>query len=336
MKEKVLWRRFDVEESVFRLNVERWKEENLVRTIIAAIEEARQDFEWVLGTHRTPRGIVVEHLFPADQYLETLTSQARKNSRLIDTIPTVYPIEFDFLQGYLRLNFPLARQFGVLHSDFLDAFEMWFLDPEEDNVWQHGFQECGGAGHIPRDVYNTFDPDEEIIDFFTMDVNINTIKKSQVFFTDHGIRVFYRDGRCLSLDKVDFLKVDIPSGIFSFNAFKGSIVLPGSPKPVKLDLSPSNMNELDAAREVVAMMLQAPPQGRSLRQFSPITLPFLRVSDTAKGPVARSKEAQYRSGASATESIPKENPFQEALRNPFTASSEQTPGTDYLNENPFG
>ncbi|MDO5032702.1 hypothetical protein [Corynebacterium sp.] len=328
MQEFNLHSRFDTESTVCRLNAQLHPAEDLTRYICAVLENSIENYEWLLGGRREGDTYTLDHLFPVELYLSHLDPRAAHDQAFIESLPAVYPLVFEFRSGYMCMSKPLAPQYGLLYSEFVDDFCCWLVEHEDKLIWDHGYAECGGVGGIRPLVYSLLEPDEPIIGFYRVDVNLK--EKAWAFITPQGLILTFDDGAVVTVDKADFRNPQIPLGMMAFSALKLRMIEPHTGEQLKFSLSPEDMDELEPMRNDCHAMLNSPEMGRPMRMRDANALPqmrFLKEEDNPIGPhSARKREAYFGQQAPAVEG----NPFGAPLRNPFAGPEVPRP-----QDNPF-
>ena len=327
--------RFVQGDSVFRLNSARFSDAQVERVLSEYIEQQRLRSQWILDSRREGNTIVVEHLFPIDEFVEKAVSRMDIDEHYIDALPLTYPIVFEIRSGYLRIHKPLAQKYGALLSDFIRGLWKVLLLGDECYLWDHGFAQCGGTGRIPLYTYILLEPDEPLIGFYRVDVNMAA--EAWLFITPQGLIVDFDDD-FLACNKVDMRNATIPSGLFSFSMLKVDMVGLSGEGPVRKAFSPKDLGELDQARADVRTMLSSPHQGRPHRMYDTNPLPWIEVDGEELDYMAQANLERYRrrridagrnpfaTGAGQGNVVPGR------LENPFADSRDTHPGRD---DNPF-
>lgn len=327
--------RFVQGDSVFRLNSARFSDAQVERVLTDYIENQRLRSQWILDSRREGNTIVVEHLFPIDEFVEKAVARIDIDEHDIDALPLTYPIVCEIRSGYLRIHKPLAEKYGALLSDFVRGLWKVLLLGDECYLWDHGYAQCGGAGRIPLYPYLLLEPDEPLIGFYRVDVNMAA--EAWLFITPQGLIVDYDDD-IFAFNKVDMRNATIPSGLFSFSMLKADVVGAFGEGPVRKAFSPKDLGELDQARADVRTMLSSPHQGRPRRMFDTNPLPWIEVDGEELDYMAQANLERYRrrridagrnpfaTGAGQGNVVPGR------LENPFADSRDTHPGRD---DNPF-
>ena len=316
--------RFVQGDSVFRLNSARFSDAQVERVLSEYIEQQRLRSQWILDSRREGNTIVVEHLFPIDEFVEKAVSRMDIDEHYIDALPLTYPIVCEIRSGYLRIHKPLAARYGALLSDFIRGLWELLLQGQMHYLWDHGFAQCGGVGTIQLNAYGLLEPDEPLIGFYRVDVDMQ--HEAWAYITPQGLILVFDDDDVLAFDKVDMRNPSIPSGVFSFSMLKAEVVGTGGGKTIKTSLSPKDLGELDQARADIRTMLSSPHQGRPRRMVDPNPLPWLLVDGEELGHMAQADLDRYRRRRSDAG----RNPFgdglgnvREAMGNPFVNSWEE-------------
>ncbi|MCG7229267.1 hypothetical protein [Corynebacterium minutissimum] len=305
--------RFAQADSVFRLNHARWSDADIARLLDDYIERSRLQSPWILDSRQEGSVFVVEHLFPVDEFVEMAAGRMSLDEHFIESIPLTYPITFEIRAGYLRMHKPLAVQYGGLVSDFIRGLGKMLVQSDEKYLWDHGYAECGGVGSIPFNVYGLLEPDEPLVGFYRVDVDME--HEAWLFITPQGIIVHFDNDEVLAFDKVDMRNPSVPSGFFSYSMLKvGVLGLQGS-GPVKTSFSPKDLGELDQARADIRTMLASPHQGHTRRMVDPCPHPWLEVEGDEPDYMAQANLERYRGDSQRAG----RNPFSDAAGQMFTA-----------------
>lgn len=267
---------------------------------------------------------MVEHLFPAEEFIEANSDRMDVDADFVESLPLTYPIVFEIRSGYLRIHKPLAARYGALLSDFIRGLWELLLQGQMHYLWDHGFAQCGGVGTIQLNAYGLLEPDDPLIGFYRVDVDMQ--HEAWVYITPQGLILVFDDDDVLAFDKADMRNPSIPSGVFSFSMLKAEVVGTGGGKTIKTSLSPKDLGELDQARTDIRTMLSSPHQGRPRRMVDPNPLPWLVVDSEELGHMAQADLERYRRRRIDVG----RNPFgdgldnvREAMGNPFVNSWEE-------------
>ncbi|OFN75983.1 hypothetical protein HMPREF2537_12145 [Corynebacterium sp. HMSC074E01] len=325
--------RFIQGDSVFRLNHQQFSDAEVQAMLQGYIENCRRNSQWILDTREEGNTLVVEHLFPAEEFIEANSDRMDIDEAFVESLPLTYPIVFEIRSGYLRVHKPLANKYGALLSDFIRGLWEVLLQGQVKCLWDHGFAQCGGVGTIQLNAYGLLEPDEPIIGFYRVDVDMQ--HEAWAYITPQGLILVFDDDDVLAFDKVDMRNPSVPTGVFSFSMIKVEVVGAGGGQTVKTALSPKDLGELDQARADIRTMLSSPHQGRPRRMVDPNPLPWLMVEGEELGYMAQADLERYR----RRHRDAGRNPFgdgprnvQEAMGNPFAESWEENPSRD---DNPF-
>lgn len=316
--------RFIQGDSVFRLNHQQFSDAEVQAALQGYIENCRRNSQWILDTREEGNTLVVEHLFPAEEFIEANNDRLHIDEAFVESLPLTYPIVFEIRSGYLRIHKPLANKYGALLSDFIRGLWELLLQGQMRYLWDHGFAQCGGVGTIQLNAYGLLEPDEPLIGFYRVDVDMQ--HEAWVYITPQGLILVFDDDDVLAFDKVDMRNPSIPSGVFSFSMLKAEVVGTGGGKTIKTSLSPKDLGELDQARADIRTMLSSPHQGRPRRMVDPNPLSWLVVDGEELGHMAQADLERYRRRRSDAG----RNPFgdglgnvREAMGNPFVNSWEE-------------
>ncbi|MGX4761796.1 hypothetical protein ACWJIK_06720 [Corynebacterium minutissimum] len=216
----------------------------------------------------------------------------------------------------------------------IDALWDWLVEGDDQLVWDHEWRDTGGTGAIPAAIYGYFQPNEPLLGFYR--VSINMEEDAWFFATPQGFIVVYDDGRVIAVNNVDMRHASIPSGFFSFSALKTMIVSPWDGELLTCNISPKDADELDEMRTVCRVMVESGHEGRPNRMRDLNQLPRLIVADNEEpGKLSARKRQVFCSRRTASG----RNPFEAdipsssaGLRNPFEDSWGSRPGGD---DNPF-
>lgn len=325
--------RFIQGDSVFRLNHQQFSDAEVQAVLRGYIENCRRNSQWILDTREEGNTLVVEHLFPAEEFIEANNGRMDIDEAFVESLPLIYPIVFEIRSGYLRVHKPLANRYGALLSDFIRGLWEVLLQGQMKYLWDHGFAECGGVGTIQLNAYGLLEPDEPIIGFYRVDVDMQ--HEAWAYITPQGLILVFDDDDVLAFDKVDMRNPSVPTGVFSFSMIKVEVVGAGGGQTVKTALSPKDLGELDQARADIRTMLSSPHQGRPRRMVDPNPLPWLMVEGEELGYMAQADLERYRRRRSDAG----RNPFgdgsdtmQQAMGNPFAELWEENPSRK---DNPF-
>lgn len=325
--------RFIQGDSVFRLNHQQFSDTEVQAVLQGYIENCRRNSQWILDTREEGNTLVVEHLFPAEEFIEANNDRLHIDEAFVESLPLTYPIVFEIRSGYLRIQKPLANKYGALLSDFIRGLWEVLLQGQMRYLWDHGFAQCGGVGTIQLNAYGLLEPDEPLIGFYRVDVDMQ--HEAWVYITPQGLILVFDDDDVLAFDKVDMRNPSIPSGVFSFSMLKAEVVGTGGGKTIRTSMSPKDLGELDQARTDIRTMLSSPHQGQPRRMVDPNPLPWLVVEGEELGYMAQADLERYRRRRSDAG----RNPFgdgshtmQQAMDNPFAGSWEENPSRK---DNPF-
>ena len=325
--------RFIQGDSVFRLNHQQFSDTEVQAVLQGYIENCRRNSQWILDTREEGNTLVVEHLFPAEEFIEANNDRLHIDEAFVESLPLTYPIVFEIRSGYLRIHKPLANKYGALLSDFIRGLWEVLLQGQMRYLWDHGFAQCGGVGTIQLNAYGLLEPDEPLIGFYRVDVDMQ--HEAWVYITPQGLILVFDDDDVLAFDKVDMCNPSIPSGVFSFSMLKAEVVGTGGGKTIRTSMSPKDLGELDQARTDIRTMLSSPHQGKPRRMVDPNPLPWLVVEGEELGYMAQADLERYRRRRSDAG----RNPFgdgshtmQQAMDNPFAESWEENPSRK---DNPF-
>lgn len=325
--------RFIQGDSVFRLNHQQFSDAEVHAVLQGYIENRRRNSQWILDTREEGNTLVVEHLFPAEEFIEANNDRMHIDEAIVESLPLIYPIEFEIRSGYLRIYKPLAKRYGTLLSDFIRGLWELLLQGQVKYLWDHGFAQCGGVGTIQLNAYGLLEPDEPIIGFYRVDVDMQ--HEAWAYITPQGLILVFDDDDVLAFGKVDMRNPSIPSGVFSFSMLKVEVLRAGGSQTVKTALSPKDLGELDQARADIRTMLSSPHQGQLRRMVDPNPLPWLVVEGEELGYMAQADLERYR----RRHIDAGRNPFgegthnvQETMDNPFAESWGENPSR---NDNPF-
>lgn len=325
--------RFIQGDSVFRLNHQQFSDTEVQAVLQGYIENCRRNSQWILDTREEGNTLVVEHLFPAEEFIEANNDRLHIDEAFVESLPLTYPIVFEIRSGYLRIHKPLANKYGALLSDFIRGLWEVLLQGQMRYLWDHGFAQCGGVGTIQLNAYGLLEPDEPLIGFYRVDVDMQ--HEAWVYITPQGLILVFDDDDVLAFDKVDMRNPSIPSGVFSFSMLKAEVVGTGGGKTIRTSMSPKDLGELDQARTDIRTMLSSPHQGQPRRMVDPNPLPWLVVEGEELGYMAQADLERYRRRRSDAG----RNPFgdgshtmQQAMDNPFAESWEENPSRK---DNPF-
>lgn len=325
--------RFIQGDSVFRLNHQQFSDTEVQAVLQGYIENCRRNSQWILDTREEGNTLVVEHLFPAEEFIEANNDRLHIDEAFVESLPLTYPIVFEIRSGYLRIHKPLANKYGALLSDFIRGLWEVLLQGQMRYLWDHGFAQCGGVGTIQLNAYGLLEPDEPLIGFYRVDVDMQ--HEAWVYITPQGLILVFDDDDVLAFDKVDMCNPSIPSGVFSFSMLKAEVVGTGGGKTIRTSMSPKDLGELDQGRADIRTMLSSPHQGQPRRMVDPNPLPWLVVEGEELGYMAQADLERYRRRRSDAG----RNPFgdgshtmQQAMDNPFAESWEENPSRK---DNPF-
>lgn len=325
--------RFIQGDSVFRLNHQQFSDAEVQAVLQGYIENCRRNSQWILDTREEGNTLVVEHLFPAEEFIEANNDRLHIDEAFVESLPLTYPIVFEIRSGYLRIHKPLANKYGALLSDFIRGLWEVLLQGQMRYLWDHGFAQCGGVGTIQLNAFGLLEPDEPIIGFYRVDVDMQ--HEAWVYITPQGLILVFDDDDVLAFDKVDMRNPSIPSGVFSFSMLKAEMVGTGGGKTIKTSMSPKDLGELDQARTDIRTMLSSPHQGQPRRMVDPNLLPWLVVDGEELGYMAQADLERYcrrRSDAGRNPFGDGSHTMQETMDNPFAESWEENPSRD---DNPF-
>lgn len=218
--------RFAQADSVFRLNHARWSDADIARLLDNYlddyIERSRLQSPWILDSRQEGSVFVVEHLFPVDEFVELAAGRMSLDEHFIESIQLTYPITFEIRSGYLRMHKPLAAQYGGLVSDFIRGLGEMLVQSDEKYLWDHGYAECGGVGSIPFNVYGLLEPDEPLVGFYRVDVDME--HEAWLFITPQGLIVHFDNDEVLAFDKANMCNPSVPSGFFSYSMLKVEVL----------------------------------------------------------------------------------------------------------------
>ena len=158
--------RFIQGDSVFRLNHQQFSDTEVQAVLQGYIENCRRNSQWILDTREEGNTLVVEHLFPAEEFIEANNDRLHIDEAFVESLPLTYPIVFEIRSGYLRIHKPLANKYGALLSDFIRGLWEVLLQGQMRYLWDHGFAQCGGVGTIQLNAYGLLEPDEPLIGFY--------------------------------------------------------------------------------------------------------------------------------------------------------------------------
>ena len=150
--------RFIQGDSVFRLNHQQFSDAEVQAVLQGYIENCRRNSQWILDTREEGNTLVVEHLFPAEEFIEANSDRMDIDEAFVESLPLTYPIVFEIRSGYLRVHKPLANKYGALLSDFIRGLWEVLLQGQMHYLWDHGFAQCGGVGTIQLNAYGLLEP----------------------------------------------------------------------------------------------------------------------------------------------------------------------------------